>query len=108
MFKRYPCGGVNRREFLAAAAALPAIGGVRLVSAAEPKAAANPGLLAGKLGLPGPYPGVVVEARNPAMIRQGVKNRAAIKQTVAQGMKALTGADDGVEAWRAFFEPGDV
>jgi uncharacterized protein (DUF362 family) len=42
------------------------------------------------------------------MIKNGVKDRAAIKETVARGMKELTGADDAVEAWRTFFEPGDV
>jgi uncharacterized protein (DUF362 family) len=110
MPKRYPCGGVHRREFLAAAAALPAaIEGVRRVSAAEPRAAlAIAPTPAEKLGMPGPYLGRVVEARNPAMIRDGVKDREAIKQTVARGMKELTGADDAVEAWRTFFEPGDV
>src|SRR5262249_3381517 len=108
MPKRYPCGGVHRRQFLAAAAALPALEGVRLVSAAEPQAAAEPRKLDSKLGLPGPYPGRVVEARNPAMIKNGVKDRDDIKATVARGMKELTGADDAVGAWRTFFEPGDV
>ena len=42
------------------------------------------------------------------MIKGGIKNREAIRQTVARGMKELTGADDAVEAWRSFFEPGDV
>lgn len=108
MPKRYPCGGLHRREFLAAAAALPALEGVRIVSASEPKAAADPKALAGKLGIPGPFPGRVVEARNSAMIRDGVKNADAIRATVARGLKELTGADDGVQAWRSFFEPGDV
>ncbi|MFO0953129.1 MAG: hypothetical protein U0835_18640 [Isosphaeraceae bacterium] len=31
-----------------------------------------------------------------------------MKATLARGMKELTGADDGVQAWRSFFEPGDV
>jgi len=108
MAKRYPCGGLHRRDFLAAAAALPALEGVRLVSASEPKAAADPKRVDAKLGIPGPYPGRVIEARNPAMIRNDVKNAEAIRQTVARGMTALTGADDAVEAWRRFFEPGDV
>jgi hypothetical protein len=109
MTKRYPCGGLHRREFLAAAAAMPALEGLRRVSASEPKAADDPGLLGGgKLGVPGPYPGRVIEARNPAMIKAGVKDREAIRQTVARGLKELTGADDAVEAWRTFFEPGDV
>ena len=111
MPKPYACGGLNRRRFLAAAtalSALPAIEGVRLVSAAEPKAAADPKSLAGKLGIPGPFPGRVIEAKNPSMIVSGKKSQDAIKQTLARGMKELTGADDAVGAWRSFFEPGDV
>jgi hypothetical protein len=105
----HPCGGLHRREFLAAAAAaLPALEGVKLVSASEPKAAADPRKLDGKLGLPGPYPGRVVEARNPAMIKNGTKNRAAVKATLDRAMTELTGAGDAVAAWRSFFEPGDV
>ncbi|MFO0908810.1 MAG: hypothetical protein U0794_10710 [Isosphaeraceae bacterium] len=113
--KRYPCGGFHRRSFLAAAAApvlASSLEGIRLVSAAEPRGAANPLRLAeelkGKLGIPGPYPGRVVEVKNPAMIRNGEKSRDAIAQTVSRGLKELTGADDVVEAWRTFFEPGDV
>ncbi|AGA25518.1 DUF362 domain-containing protein [Singulisphaera acidiphila] len=107
MRKPYPCGGLGRRQFLASAAALPTLIGLN-VSAAEPEAVKDPDVVLGKLGLPGPYPGRVIEARNPAMIKEGVKNRDAIKATLARGMKELTGADDDVEAWRSFFEPGDV
>jgi uncharacterized protein (DUF362 family) len=105
MSRFYPCGGIGRREFLAAAA-LPGLVGLN-VSAAEPKAVKTP-TPPGKLGIPGPYPGVVVEARNPGMIQEGVRSREAIKATVARGLTELTGADDAVEAWRTFFEPGDV
>jgi uncharacterized protein (DUF362 family) len=100
---------MRRRQFLTAAAALPALEGVRLASAAEPRAAASPLLnRAGTLGLPGPYPGSVVEVRNPRMIHKGEKDAPAIRQTVARGMRELTGADDDTQAWRKFFEPGDV
>src|SRR5262249_4910878 len=77
-------------------------------SAQEPKAAANPAKADGPLGVPGPYPGRVVEVRNKAMIKGGTKDRAAIKASVARGLKELTGADDAVEGWRRFFGPGDV
>jgi len=119
MSKPYPCGGLGRRAFLAGAATLPVLAGLH-VSATEPAktAVANkantkkkpkpPRKPEEKLGIPGPYPGRVIEVRNPRMIRDGVKNRAAIKASVDRGMKELTGADDAVEAWRAFFEPGDV
>ncbi len=104
MSKPYPCGGMGRRQFLAAGAAVPLIGAFATAGAApdaSPKAGESP-------GLPGPYPGRVIEARNQAMIRDGKKDREAIKATVDRGMKELTGADDAVEAWRSFFEPGDV
>ena len=105
---RYPCSGLRRRQFLAgAAAAVPALAGLH-ASAQERKAAADPKALDGTPGVPGPYPGRVVEVRNRGMIRSGVKNREAIKATLARGMKELTGADDAVAAWRRFFEPGDV
>ncbi len=112
MSMSHPCGGMRRRQFLATVATtatLPIFGSARLVSAQEPNARADPRLIdAGKLGIPGPYPGKVIEARNPAMIKNGEKNREAIKQTLARGMKELTGADDAVQAWKTFVEPGDV
>lgn len=101
---RHPCGGVLRREFLAGAASCALA--ARFVSAQEPK-----GIVAsGKptLGIPGPYPGRVVEVRNPAMIRDGKKDRAAVKAALDRGIAALTGAPEAVDAWRSFFEPGDV
>jgi hypothetical protein len=107
MSKHYPCGGVGRREFLAGGFAMGALG-CQIVSAQEPKAAAGKEEPGEKYGAPGPYPGRVIEVRNKGMIRDGVKNRAAIKATLARGMKELTGADDDVQAWRSFFEPGDV
>lgn len=102
--------GVTRRQVLTAAAAGPVLGGMPLtyISAQEPKAAAGKADANEKWGIPGPYPGVVVEVRHPRMIRNDVKNREAIRDTVARGMKELTGATDSVEGWRSFFEPGDV
>jgi uncharacterized protein (DUF362 family) len=50
----------------------------------------------------------VIEVRNPRMIKDGAKDREAIKQSLARGLRELTGADDAIEAWRTFFEPGDV
>ena len=72
MLKRYPCGGVSRRQFLAStAAAAPALACLHL-SGQQSKAAADPVKLEGPLGVPGPYPGRVVEVRNPALIKDGV------------------------------------
>jgi hypothetical protein len=110
MSHRYPCGGLGRRQFLAAAAAAPALAGMPItyVSAQEPRAAAGKAAPDEKWGAPGPYPGRVIEVRNPRMIKNDVKDRASIKQAVDRGMQDLTEADDAVSAWRSFFEPGDV
>jgi hypothetical protein len=108
--REYEPHGLGRRQFLAAGAVVPALAGVPLtyVSAQEPKAAAGKVEPHQKWGVPGPYPGRVVEVRNSRMIRNDVKNREAVHDTVVRGMKELTGATDSVEAWRSFFEPGDV
>lgn len=58
---RYPCEGMNRREFVEAAAF--SILGAAVASAQEPKEKADPA--PGRtLGIPGPYPGRVIEIRN--------------------------------------------
>jgi hypothetical protein len=119
MQHRYPCGGVSRRGFLAAsavsAASVPLISGASASAALQ---ASSPigktthqgggGKAPSKLAVPGLYPGRVVEVKNPAMIRNGTKDRAAIKATMDLGIKSLTGATDAVEGWKHFFEPGDV
>src|SRR5581483_3388768 len=107
MSKRYPCGGLGRRQFLAGAAGLPTLLGAH-VSAQEPRVAAGKPGPGETFAVPGPYPGRVIEVRNPAMIRDDKKDRVAIAASVARGMKELTGADDAVGGWRSFFEPGDV
>ncbi len=103
-------GGLGRRQFLIAGAAMPALAGMSLtyVSAQESGAAAGKAAAGEKWGIPGPYPGRVIEVRNPRMIKNDVKDRQAIHAAVERGMKELTGATDAVEAWRSFFEPGDV
>ena len=108
MTKPYPCGGMSPACLLTVASAIPALEGVHLVSAAEPRAAENPRFAADKLGIPGPFPGRVIEARHPALIKDGVRDREAMKATVCQGLMELTGADDAVEAWAELFELGDV
>jgi len=96
---------LHRREF--AGAALSMIGAVT-AAAQEPKAGATPASRSAALGVPGPYPGRVIEARNPAMIRRGLKDRAAIKATLDRGLTALTRTDHPVEAWRTFVQPGEA
>jgi Domain of unknown function (DUF362) len=113
----YPCGGFNRRHFLAASAgSLPLIGALSSFAGADEAQARVPSKvthvgatdLDTKLGAPGLYPGRVVEVQNPAMICHGVKNPQEIKKSLDRGLTELTGAPHAVDAWRQFFEPGDV
>ncbi|WP_428264113.1 DUF362 domain-containing protein [Haliangium sp.] len=61
----------------------------------------------GPLGLPGPFPGKVIETHHPGAVRDAVRDRAAVRAMMDRGMSALVGTDDAVEAWRHLFSPGD-
>ncbi len=59
--------------------------------------------------MPGPFPGRVIEVRHPASVRPDhTIDVPSVRAMMRQGMCALTGADHPSEAWRRFFEPGDV
>jgi len=119
MHRVYPCGGVSRRHFLAATPAsisfLSALSGspalaqeAREQASAEATHAGIKAKAKGVFGAPGLYPGRVIEVKNPAMIRQGAKHHPAIKASLEKGLQELTGAPHAVDAWKTFFEPGDV
>jgi len=61
-------------------------------------------------GMPGPYPGRVVSVRSDRCVdtSTGAANDAVVREMLAQGMRALTGAATTADAWRRFFEPSDV
>jgi uncharacterized protein (DUF362 family) len=61
-----------------------------------------------KLGLPGPYPGRVIAIEHSGSIIDGKFQRPAIHSMMDRGMMNLTGAPSPQDAWRSFFEPGDV
>src|SRR5437773_2826181 len=61
-----------------------------------------------KLGIPGPYRGRVIAVHHPGSIVSGEFQTAPIRNMMHRGMLELTGAGDWAEAWRFFFEPGDV
>jgi len=60
------------------------------------------------LGIPGPYRGRVVAVAHPRSIISGRFQAEPIRAMMEKGMLALTGAGNWAEAWRLFFEPGDV
>ena len=92
---------LGRREFLLAGLAAPAVPLVSSVRSFEKPAVS-------RLGIPGPYRGRVVEVRHRGSVVSGVYQAGPIRAMMRRGMTALTGAEDWAEAWRVFFEPGDV
>lgn len=94
----------DRREFLAASfAATVAACGSR-TAAPSPAVAAE----GKRLGIPGPYPGRVVAVSHPGSIIDDVFQAEPISEMVDRGMAELTDGETSVDAWREFFEPGDV
>ncbi|HVX10905.1 MAG TPA: DUF362 domain-containing protein [Pirellulales bacterium] len=60
-----------------------------------------------KLGIPGPFPGRVVEVHHPGSIHNKKRDRNVVRTMVDRGLRDLVGSDDATEAWRFFFSPGD-
>jgi len=60
-------------------------------------------------GMPGPYPGRVVEVHSGAAVGRdfAIANEVVADMT-RRGMCALTGADHHSEAWKKLFQKGDV
>lgn len=94
----------DRREFLAASFAATATAFQSHASAAPQASTAADR----KLGIPGPYPGRVVAVSHPGSIIDDVFQAEPIAEMVDRGMAELTDGESSVDAWREFFEPGDV
>jgi hypothetical protein len=72
-------------------------------------AAGTRGRAAGaKLGIPGPYPGRVVCVDGLPSIKRGRVQPDVVRAMVQRGMCELTGAPAWQDAWKVFFEPGDI
>lgn len=61
-----------------------------------------------KLGIPGPFPGRVAAVEHSGSIVARRYQREAVRAMLDRGMMELTGAPSPQEAWRFFFQPGDV
>lgn len=90
---------MSRRRLLQA---LPA-GPLALASQFSSQAAVLKGL-----GMPGPYKGRVIDVHHPGSIVNGAYQAEHVTTMMRHGMTELTGADGWVDAWKRFFEPGDV
>jgi hypothetical protein len=99
----------SRRDYLKTvskglAAAVLAEGAKPFALAARTESKAD----SSKLAMPGLYRGRVVAVENPAVLVSGQYQAEAVRQMMRRGMMELAGADGWVDAWRRFFEPGDV
>jgi hypothetical protein len=61
-----------------------------------------------KPGMPGPFPGLVVGVEHPGSIAGNAYQAEPVRKMMEKGMTSLTGAPSWTEAWRSFFEKGDV
>ncbi|PYQ02523.1 MAG: hypothetical protein DMF82_15835 [Acidobacteria bacterium] len=99
---------MDRRSFVRLLAAAPlapalpeALPKLRIVTSYKP--AAVP-------GMPGPYPGRVVAVQSEKSVdtASNAANDDVVREMMARGLCALTGAKTAPEAWRRFFVPADV
>lgn len=61
-------------------------------------------------GMPGPFPGRVVSVASDRCVdtSTGRADDGTVREMMARGMRALTGAETTADAWRRFFTPSDV
>jgi hypothetical protein len=85
-----------RREFLRALLASASLSAQRGLAATS------------KPGMPGPFPGRVIAVEHPNIISGGTYQKAAVDSVMRRGMLELTGAAGWPDAWRMFFEKGDI
>lgn len=100
---------MNRRTFLHAAAAVPAI--VRGDTADLPKyrlVSRHPP--ASKPGMPGPYPGQVVSLHSEKVIDAESErvHPETLREMMTRGMRSLTGDKDPRDSWARLFNASDV
>jgi hypothetical protein len=88
----------KRRQLLSGSLAAMGFGALRRQSQAAPA----------KLGIPGPFRGRVVAVEHPGCIVSGKYQLEPVREMLRRGMMELTGAPSATEAWRMFFEKGDV
>jgi len=60
------------------------------------------------LGMPGLFPGRVVEVRDPSAIVRNRISQPTVRRLLEQAMKELTGETSVREAWAKFIDPKDV
>lgn len=111
--KRETCG-MTRRGFLLGAGAGLALGvplgwyGLRHFGGRS-RFSGRSVEIARSAGMPGPYPGRVIEVRHSGAVNeQHVVRQDTVAAMLERGMKDLTGSDTAHDAWRRLFQRDDV
>src|SRR5258705_12051566 len=60
------------------------------------------------LGMPGLFPGRVVEVSNPNAIARNRVSQPVVRSMIERGMTELTGERSVAAAWAKFVEPSDI
>ena len=60
------------------------------------------------LGMPGLFPGRVVQALHAGALVNGRVSQPAVREMLDQGMRSLTGEKAASDAWARFIDPSDV
>jgi uncharacterized protein (DUF362 family) len=99
---------MDRRTFLATAAFVPALSQVDPRPVPEYRVVTKY-KAAGKLGMPGPYPGRVVTVHAPGSIDETTEkvDVPTVQTMIARGMTSLTGDKDPRDSWARFFNAHD-
>jgi hypothetical protein len=101
---------MDRRAFLELLAAAPLASAVRAEDAVPHYRVVSRYAPAAVPGMPGPWPGRVVSLRSARCLDEAglVVDVDVVREMMDRGMRALTGEATTLDAWRRFFEPGDV
>jgi hypothetical protein len=101
---------MHRRTFVRLLAATPLAPKLQIATGLPPLKVVSRYAPAAVPGMPGPYPGRVVRVKSERSVdtTTGAADGEVVREMMAQGMRALTGASTTADAWRRFFTPADV
>jgi hypothetical protein len=101
---------MHRRTFVRLLAATPLAAKLQIGTGLPPLKVVSRYTPAAVPGMPGPYPGRVVRVRSDKSVdtTTGAANNDVVREMMARGIRALTGAATTAEAWGRFFTPADV
>ncbi len=102
-------GPITRRTVLAGMAA-GLLSGAKLPAASQDgdRSGARPQGAKPADGIPGPFPGRVVEVAHAGSVVNDQVHEPVAATMLERGLRELVGSPNAVEAWRRLFAPGDV